>query len=112
MRFFAAWAKQRLSEDTFLTSAGQWTDDGMIKVVARAKWAEEKPMHPKNAHTPSCSVDQPVRDGGPLPFGLPPHKTTSQLPRRAAMTILLVLSIGLWAAIWAALASLASATLG
>ena len=41
-----------------------------------------------------------------------PHEATIPLTRRAALTALLALSLGLWAAIWAALASLASAALG
>ena len=35
-----------------------------------------------------------------------------QLTRRAALTVVLALSLGLWAAIWTAVASLASALFG
>jgi hypothetical protein len=35
-----------------------------------------------------------------------------QLTRRASLILVLLLSLGLWAAIWAAVASLASAMLG
>jgi hypothetical protein len=37
---------------------------------------------------------------------------TDQLTRRAALTVVLALSLGLWAAIWTAVASLASAVFG
>jgi hypothetical protein len=35
-----------------------------------------------------------------------------RLTRRAAMSVVLLLSLGLWAALWAAVASLASAVFG
>jgi hypothetical protein len=41
-----------------------------------------------------------------------PYGVTDQLTRRAALTVVLALSLGLWAAIWTAVASLASAVLG
>ena len=69
-------------------------------------------MHPKNPYEPTCLVNRSLVRQGSLPFAMPPHEVTLQLTRRAAMSVVLVLSIGLWAAIWAALASLASATLG
>jgi hypothetical protein len=37
---------------------------------------------------------------------------TDRLTRRAALTVVLALSLGLWAAIWTAVASLASAVFG
>ena len=37
---------------------------------------------------------------------------TDQLTRRAALTVVLALSLGLWAAIWTAVASLAFALFG
>jgi len=41
-----------------------------------------------------------------------PQGEPNQLTRRAALTVVLALSLGLWAAIWTAVASLASAVFG
>jgi hypothetical protein len=41
-----------------------------------------------------------------------PHGVTDRLTKRAALTVVLALSLGLWAAIWTAFASLASAVFG
>lgn len=41
-----------------------------------------------------------------------PRVEPDRLTRRAALTVVLVLSLGLWAAIWTAVASLASAVFG
>jgi hypothetical protein len=41
-----------------------------------------------------------------------PPGVTDCLTRRAALTVVLALSLGLWAAIWTALASLATAVFG
>jgi hypothetical protein len=48
--------------------------------------------------------------GEPRP--LDPKGEAYQLTRRAALGVILVLSLGLWAALWTAVASLASALLG
>jgi hypothetical protein len=68
-------------------------------------------MHPNNVYEPSCFAKQRLLQEGSLPHGLP-REATLQLTKRASMILVLALSIGLWAAIWAALASLASATFG
>jgi hypothetical protein len=47
----------------------------------------------------------------PTPLGRTPEGTTYRLTKRAALTVVILLSIGLWAAIWTAIASLASAAL-
>src|SRR6516165_6640787 len=47
--------------------------------------------------------------GHPKPVDLSPQCVTERLTRRAALTVVLLLSLGLWAAIWTAVASLASA---
>jgi hypothetical protein len=49
-------------------------------------------------------------DSTPRQSSLP--ASTERLTKRAALTVVLVLSLGLWAAIWTAVASLASAVLG
>jgi hypothetical protein len=41
-----------------------------------------------------------------------PRGVTDPLTKRAALTVVLALSLGLWAAIWTAVASLASAVFG
>jgi len=41
-----------------------------------------------------------------------PQGETDCLTKRAALTVVLALSLGLWAAIWTALASLATAVFG
>jgi hypothetical protein len=41
-----------------------------------------------------------------------PQGEPDRLTRRAALTVVLALSLGLWAAIWTAVASLASAVFG
>lgn len=41
-----------------------------------------------------------------------PQGVTDRLSKRAALTVVLALSLGLWAAIWTAVASLASAVFG
>lgn len=48
----------------------------------------------------------------PAPLDASPEGVTYRLTKRAAFTVVVLLSIGLWAAIWAAVASLASAALG
>lgn len=48
--------------------------------------------------------------GEPQPVD--PKGGAFQLTRRAALGVILVLSLGLWAALWTAVASLASAVLG
>jgi hypothetical protein len=48
----------------------------------------------------------------PAPLDASPEGATYRLTTRAAFTVVVLLSIGLWAAIWAAVASLASAALG
>ena len=47
----------------------------------------------------------------PAPLGSAPEGATYRLTARAALTVVFFLSIGLWAAIWAVVASLASAAL-
>jgi len=69
-------------------------------------------MHPDNVYKPARFADPQSSQDQPLPFDQSPHEATFQLTRRAALTLLLALSLGLWAVIWAALASLASAALG
>jgi hypothetical protein len=43
---------------------------------------------------------------------LDPQGEAFQLTRRAALGVILMLSLGLWAALWTAVASLASAVFG
>jgi hypothetical protein len=69
-------------------------------------------MYPKNFYEPAYFADQPSFRDRPLPFDPSPQEATFQLTRRAALIVVLALSLGLWAVIWAALASLASAALG
>jgi hypothetical protein len=69
-------------------------------------------MHPDDIYKPAHVDDLRSIHDRPPSFGQSPHEATFRLPRRAALTVLLALSLGLWAAIWAALASLASAALG
>jgi hypothetical protein len=45
----------------------------------------------------------------PKPSDSSASGVTDQLTKRAALTVVLALSLGLWAAIWTAVASLASA---
>ena len=58
------------------------------------------------------SVDQRDFWDHPKPSGSSARGMTDQLTRRAALTVVLALSLGLWAAIWTAVASLASAVFG
>ena len=69
-------------------------------------------MHPKTFYEPIGFADQPSIHERPPPFDRSPQDATFQLTRRAALIVVLVLSLGLWAVIWAAVASLASAALG
>jgi hypothetical protein len=48
----------------------------------------------------------------PKQLDVSPYGVTDQLTKRAALTLVLAVSLGLWAAIWTAVASLASAVLG
>ncbi len=48
----------------------------------------------------------------PTPLDSSPQGVTDRLSKRAALTVVLALSIGLWAAIWTVVASLASAAFG
>jgi hypothetical protein len=48
----------------------------------------------------------------PKPLDVSPQGATDRLTKRAALTVVLALSLGLWAAIWTAVASLASAVFG
>jgi hypothetical protein len=58
------------------------------------------------------SVDQRDFWDHPKLAGPSARGTTDQMTRRAALTVVLALSLGLWAAIWTAVASLASAVFG
>ena len=58
------------------------------------------------------SVDQRDLWDQPKPSGSSARGMTDQLTKRAALTVVLALSLGLWAAIWTAVASLASAVFG
>ena len=49
---------------------------------------------------------------GPTPVGRVPQEATYRLTKRAALSVIFLLSLGLWAAIWTIVASLASAALG
>jgi hypothetical protein len=69
-------------------------------------------MHPKTIHEPIGVADQPSVYQRPAPFDRSPQEATFQLTRRAALIVVLAVSLGLWAVIWAAVASLASAALG
>jgi len=69
-------------------------------------------MHPKNLSEPARFADQPSFHDRPLPFDLGTAEATFELTKRAALIIIFTLSLGLWAVMWAALASLASASLG
>ena len=68
-------------------------------------------MHPKNFCEPAFSADQTSSHDRPPPLDLSPQEATVQLTKRAALIVILALSLGLWAVIWAGLASLASAAL-
>jgi len=48
----------------------------------------------------------------PAPAGRLPPETTYRLTKRTALSVIFLLSLGLWAAIWTVVASLASAALG
>ncbi|HKM70474.1 MAG TPA: hypothetical protein VKG22_09370 [Stellaceae bacterium] len=48
----------------------------------------------------------------PTPAGRSPQEATYRLTKRAALSVIFLLSLGLWAAIWTVVASLASAALG
>ena len=48
----------------------------------------------------------------PEPLDASPQGVTDRLTKRAALTLVVALSLGLWAAIWTAVASLASAVFG
>jgi hypothetical protein len=48
----------------------------------------------------------------PIPAERSPQETTYRLTKRAALSVIFLLSLGLWAAIWAIVASLASAAFG
>jgi hypothetical protein len=48
----------------------------------------------------------------PKPLDASSQCVTDRLSMRAALTVVLALSLGLWAAIWTAVASLASAAFG
>jgi hypothetical protein len=58
------------------------------------------------------SADQRNFWVNPKPLDSSARSMTDQLSRRAALTVVLALSLGLWAAIWTAVASLASAVFG
>ena len=69
-------------------------------------------MHPKKLYGPACLADRPGSDDRALPLDLSPEEATFQVTKRAALIVVLALSLGLWAVVWAGLASLASAALG
>ena len=69
-------------------------------------------MHPKKLYGPACFADRPGADDRALLVDLSPQEATFQVTKRAALIVVLTLSLGLWAVIWAGLASLASAALG
>jgi hypothetical protein len=61
---------------------------------------------------PASSADRRDFWDEPRPLDSLPPDRTDRLTRRAALTVVLALSLGLWAAIWTAVASLASAVFG
>jgi hypothetical protein len=61
---------------------------------------------------PARSADGQNFWDGPNPLDWSPQGAAERLTRRAALTFVLALSLGLWAAIWTAVASLASAIFG
>ena len=69
-------------------------------------------MHPKTYYESVRFAEQPSGHERPLPFDRSPQDATFRLTRRAALIVVLAVSLGLWAVIWAAVASLASAALG
>ena len=69
-------------------------------------------MHPKTYYESIRFADQPSVHERPLQFDRSPQDATFQLTRRVALIVVLAVSLGLWAVIWAAVASLASAALG
>jgi hypothetical protein len=69
-------------------------------------------MYPYIIYEPARFADLRTIQDRPLPPPQSPREATFQLTRRAALTVLLALSLGLWATIWTALASLASAAFG
>ena len=69
-------------------------------------------MGSNTAFEPVRSADRRSFWGEPIPFDAAPQGETDRLSRRAALTVVLALSLGLWAAIWTVVASLASAIFG
>jgi len=69
-------------------------------------------MHPKTYYESIRFAEQPSVHERPLPFDRSPQDATFQLTKRVALIVVLAVSLGLWAVIWAAVASLASAALG
>lgn len=61
---------------------------------------------------PGRSADRRNFWDEPNPLDWSPQGAAEPLTRRAALTFVLALSLGLWAAIWTAVASLASAIFG
>jgi hypothetical protein len=57
----------------------------------------------------ACAADRPNLWDDSALLDASPQGAPDRLTRRAALTVVLALSLGLWAAIWTAVASLASA---
>jgi hypothetical protein len=60
----------------------------------------------------SRSADRRNSWDDPTPWAVSGQHVTDGLSKRAALTVIFALSLGLWAAIWTAVASLASAVFG
>ena len=60
----------------------------------------------------ACPTDGRDFWDDPKSWDSSPEGVTDRLTKRAALTVVLALSLGLWAAIWTALASLATAAFG
>jgi hypothetical protein len=69
-------------------------------------------MHPKKLYGPACFADRPGSDDRAPLLDLSPQEASFPVTKRATLIVVLALSLGLWAVIWAGLASLASAAFG
>jgi hypothetical protein len=87
-----------------LRTADRWTAQGRESKV--------EAMGRNTGFESARSADRRNFWDDPTQLDASPHGATDRLTKRAALTVVLALSLGLWAAIWTAVASLASAVFG
>jgi hypothetical protein len=96
-------------------TAGEGGSDNLRAADRRTALGREPKVEAMGTNTgfeSTRSADRQNFWDDPKQLDASPYGVTDRLTKRAALTLVLALSLGLWAAIWTAFASLASAVFG